>query len=311
MQSYIKAKKNQLNIFKILKVAAFIMVVSFVVFRFMNIDQLEFISLELSNVTAFLIAIFLIPLNWYLEYRKWSLCTTGLQNKMEGRVRREAFYAGMVTGLLTPNMLGNFIGRLYYVERKDRSLVTLLTLITNQSQFLATLLFGVISFVIYPLGKNEFEMAPVMWLIVSGITLLSFVTYFKFERILIWFGKTRKFGNRLTEALNKNHHFKMKALGWSFLRYSVFILQFTLVIVAFGFEFEPLILVRLAQVYLVSALIPTLLLGKLGVRESVGILILTGLGIGELTILVSSLIVWLMNLVFPTLLAIVLVKRNA
>jgi hypothetical protein len=79
---------------------------------------------------------------------------------------------------------------------------------------------------------------------------------------------------------------------------------------AFGVDFEPMVIAKIAQVYLISAMVPTLLLGKLGVRESVGIVILGSLGISELTVLISSLSIWFLNLILPSLFALVLLKSK-
>lgn len=310
MQSYIKAKKNHLNIFGVLKIIAFLSILSYLTYRLYIIEDIDGYNIGITHNWPLIIALCLVPLNWYFEYQKWKKTTNILETSLSKKEIQNSFLAGMITGLITPNMIGNFIGRLYYFERKDRVLVTVLTLVSNQSQFIVTLILGALGLIAMPLGEAHIQDNALLWGVIGLSALLAIVIYFNLERILLLFGKTKKLGGRLAMTLSSAPGFRWQVLVISLLRYSVFISQFVLVLIAFGVDFDVQLIIRIAQVYLISALIPTLILGKVGVRESVGIFILSSLGIAELTILVSSLSVWLINLIIPTLIATILVKRN-
>ncbi len=310
MQSVIKAKKNQLKFFGVLKIIAFLLILAYLFYRLSNTDDLSWSSFEITNSFAFIFAIGLIPFNWFLEFLKWRITTNALTEEVSSDSVKHSFYAGMITGLLTPNMIGNFIGRMYYFKRKDRIVVTLLTLISNQAQFLITLLIGSICFLLIPSVQRNLTLDTYAWIAIVLLFGLGLAGYFYFERVLQLFTKTRKIGRRLELVFLRLSTFRVKVLALSMLRYLVFITQFTLILIAFGVDFEPIVIAKIAQVYLISALIPTLLLGKLGVRESVGIVILGSLGIPELTVLISSLSIWFLNLILPSLFALVLLKSK-
>jgi uncharacterized membrane protein YbhN (UPF0104 family) len=310
MQLVIKAKKNQLKFFGVLKIIAFVLIISYLFYRISKTEDLGWASFQIVNYWTLIIAVALIPLNWLLEFLKWNLTTKAIAEEVSKRIVHNSFFAGMITGLLTPNMIGNFIGRIYYFNRKDRILVTLLTLVSNQAQFLVTLLIGLISIIFLPIEAEGFSLgsaAMIAAVLVSAICLLG---YFYFEKVLKIFSRTRKIGSRLEHTFLSLSSFRVKVLTLSFLRYTVFISQFTLVLMAFGVEFAPILVTKIAVVYLVSALIPTLFLGKLGVRESIGVLVLGSIGVPELTVIISSLSVWLLNLILPTLLALILIKSR-
>lgn len=308
MQSVIKAKKNQLKFFGVLKIIAFLLILAYLFYRISSSSELSWSSFEITNSFALIFAIGLIPLNWFLEFLKWRITTKALTEEVSPDSVKHSFYAGMITGLLTPNMIGNFIGRMYYFKRKDRIVVTLLTLISNQAQFLVTLLIGSICFLLIPSFDGSLTLDLYAWIAIGLVIVLGLTGYFYFEKVLQLFSRTGKIGRRLELVFLRLKAFRSKVLALSLLRYGVFITQFALILMAFGVDFEPIVIAKIAQVYLISAMVPTLLLGKLGVRESVGIVILGSLGISELTVLISSLSIWFLNLILPSLFALVLLK---
>lgn len=172
-----------------------------------------------------------------------------------------------------------------------------------------TLLFGIMSLMIIPIGTELINYNGVIWVLTGIVVLLSLAGYFYIEHVLMFFGRTERLGKRIDSVLAEASMFRIKVLLYSLFRYLVFISQFALVLMVFGVEFEMEVLFRIAQVYFLSALIPTLFLGKLGVRESVAILIFGSAGIPEISVLVASLSIWLINLIIPTLIAITLVKK--
>lgn len=309
MQSYIKAKKKQSNIFGVLKLIAFLTIVTFLIYRFTLIEDYNELSINSPEFLPLVIALLLVPVNWWIEFQKWKLTTKVIDHGFSASLNRNSFLAGMITGLLTPNMIGNFIGRIFYFPRKDRMIITLLTLIANQSQFMITLLFGIMSLMIIPIGTELINYNGVIWVLTGIVVLLSLAGYFYIEHVLMFFGRTERLGKRIDSVLAEASMFRIKVLLYSLFRYLVFISQFALVLMVFGVEFEMEVLFRIAQVYFLSALIPTLFLGKLGVRESVAILIFGSAGIPEISVLVASLSIWLINLIIPTLIAITLVKK--
>ncbi len=308
MHSIIKAKKNQLIFLRVLKIIAFIFILAYLFYRLNHVNNVGWSSMEISNLPALILVIVLIPVNWFVEFLKWHLTTQAIISKSDFSSVKNSFYAGMVTGLLTPNMIGNFIGRMYYFKRKDRVVIILLTLISNQAQFLITVLLGTAGFILIPVGVDRLSLDLYTWVSIGLIAALSLLSYFQLERILQLFSSTRKIGRRLELVFTRLKTFRSKVLILSFLRYLVFIVQFALLLVAFGAEFELMLIVRISEVYLISALIPTLFLGKLGVRESVGVMILGSMGISEVTVVVSSLSIWFLNLILPTMMALVLLK---
>ncbi len=79
---------------------------------------------------------------------------------------------------------------------------------------------------------------------------------------------------------------------------------------AFGVEWNFYLITAIWQVYLLTMLVPSLFLGKIGVRESIALLVLSSLGINEVSILVASTLIWLINTLSPALVGLVICRKR-
>jgi uncharacterized membrane protein YbhN (UPF0104 family) len=95
------------------------------------------------------------------------------------------------------------------------------------------------------------------------------------------------------------------------LRYVVFTLQFWLVLQAFGVPVNLETGVMLiAIVYLILAIIPSIVLGNLGVRESAVILVRGTVTASHETLIAASLGIWAINIILPALIGSVLLLMS-
>lgn len=256
-----------------------------------------------------LLALALVPLNWWFEWQKWKVTIRLLGIDASKQVLQHAFLAGIVTGMLTPNMLGNFIGRLFYFPRKQRIPLILLTFVSNYAQFLVSILFGIIGIAILQQTPLAVPLPPILislFLFGLGAIALYFygehLTRFKRRktRIYTWF--------RTLSGLKK-YRFSIVAL--SGMRHTVFTLQFLCALSAYGESFSWENAWWIWQVYLWVTLTPSLFLGKLAIRESISIWVLSTAGVASIHVLLASLSIWTMNLLLPTSLSLFLTKRKS
>ena len=214
----------------------------------------------------------------------------------------------MVTGIVTPNMIGNFIGRFYYFERRYRVSIVLFTLLSNYAQFLASLIFGWIAILIV----GDLHILPHFELLIFILgfgVILAFLLYFFIDNFIGRF-KKKKYFNSFREILKKNRTYRSTILGLSLLRFFVFTMQFSLMLHAFGETIDISVIMAIWQVYLLTMLIPSIFLGKIGVRESVALFVLISLGMNEFAVLFSSLIIWGINTLLPALVGLVVCKNR-
>ena len=89
--------------------------------------------------------IFLMFFNWGLEAFKWKLLVQKIEN-LSWLESIKSVLAGLASGLLTPNRVGNFVGRLAFIKKENHNKALINTLIGNLAQFLSTILGNIWAF---------------------------------------------------------------------------------------------------------------------------------------------------------------------
>jgi uncharacterized membrane protein YbhN (UPF0104 family) len=279
----------------------------FFYFQFIKIDWSKE-KIQLIHPFYLILTLLLLPMNWFLEWIKWVITLNIAEVQTTQKIKLNAFFAGIITGMLTPNMLGNFIGRIYYFERRNRISLIVLTLVSNYAQFIASIVFGIIGILILRKIPVDFEINKFYFLlIVIGLVVILF--YFNFE----WFFKFLKRKARihlLIRNIKRRRMYRWKTLLLSFLRHGIFTLQFSFMLHAFGENLSLENVFWIWQVYLWVTIAPSLILGKLAIRESIAIWVLTLAGMGELTVLISSFLIWTFNLLLPTIIGLFICKEK-
>lgn len=300
--------KKQKIIFIFLKMILFAVLAAFFYMQLSSIDWSER-DFYLERPLFILIVLLLVPLNWFFEWKKWTATLRVVEVSATNQIRKHAFFAGIVTGMLTPNMLGNFIGRIYYFDRKHRTGLVILTLATNYAQFIASMVFGIIAILLLKSTPLDMDVSQLNFILI-GVAIILVLFYFNFE----WIFRPMKRKARihlLVRNLNKRRLYRWQILFLSLMRHALFTLQFLLMLYAFGEDFSFLNFLWIWQVYLWVTLVPSLFMGKLAIRETVSIWVLTVAGMGEFTVLISSFLIWTMNLLIPTIVGLIICKRKS
>jgi len=266
------------------------------------------------------IAFLLVFLNWGSEGYKWKRLMKK-EYPISLSLAVKAAFTGNATGIFTPNRIGGFVGRVMYLP-KDQVLVgTMNTFVGNLSQLIATIIFGVIgAFVvaflpipIEAIGNEEtgqFVVEPLLFGggFALGLVLLLLIYFFPSALIdfVFRFKYFRKYNDRLNFLKDHSKTLLLEALGWSLFRYLVFATQFYLLFTFFGADLNfGVCLMLVGLLYLTISLVPTLL-GKLGFRELV-VIAFFGAYIPEGEATAASLMLWMINVAFASVLGGILV----
>lgn len=303
-----KATKNTKNLFLFIKILLAIAVGFLCYDQFQKLDFSKEIELSDFSMVSFVLMLGLMPLNYFFEWKKWKAILKIVETPQNNTTDFQAFLAGIITGMLTPNMQGNFLGRMYYYPRRFRAPLILATLWTNLAQFIIALLFGICS--IFILNKSFYISLndSMSWILIAFIGSVFFI-YFTFEKWGLGLQKI-KFILRFRDLLVKNPFFRIEILCWASLRYITFAFQFLLALHAFGTDFSWEIYFLVWQIYLWTTIAPSLVLGKLFVRESIAIWVLTGIGVGEWNIVAASVSIWIVNLLIPSIIGILVCQKR-
>ena len=267
------------------------------------LDQLNELLLTKNGAWFIALVVFLMTLNWWLEILKWKILMKSTQ-ELSWKQASLSVLAGISTGLVTPNRIGNFIGRSIYAKQEVKTKAVLLTFHANLAQFCATILFGIVG--LLWLGIDRLELAPELYLpLVLGLAFVGLWIYFK-PILLNFYPLNKLYSNAIKDGIkNVNESpfsLKLLVLFLSLLRYAVFLTQYVLLLLAFGADLSLLsLMASIALVFLFSTLFPSILFGKLFVREASALFVLSEMGVDATVILITAFLLWLINLALPAL----------
>lgn len=295
----------------LLKTGVFLLAVYLLYAQLMNIEWSTIEQIEILNYAYLFYAFVLVLLNWGLELFKWFIIVRSFERKTNFGKIKASLLAGIATGFVTPNRLGNFIGRIGFFTGKKRLMLSLGTLYGNLAQFLSTFFFGVIG--LFYLGHVMFELhidrtIQNFGLVFGGLSLMIYLLFpvLPFERWR-WF---RKWQHVLTIFRQKLRRISFILLLLSIVRYLVFVLQFILILIAFGVSYTHELGYAIFVHYLVTTLVPSVFFGKIVVRETSALMILGFLVPNAALIIFSSLTLWVINVVLPTLVGFYYFMQN-
>ncbi|MDD3637441.1 MAG: lysylphosphatidylglycerol synthase domain-containing protein [Bacteroidales bacterium] len=282
---------------------------------------------DTKHLGIILLAIILMPVNLFLETVKWKFQIRKLE-KVKLNKAFTAVLSGISVSMFMPNRVGDYLGRVFILEKASHIKGVLLTMIGSLAQLLVTLVIGGVALLFF-LPMTDYFSANNQWLysavLVLILVLLSAGVFIYFNINLLYvivkslFPSKSKVILPYIEVFNYFTHKQLAyILGLSVLRYGVFSLQFILFLWAFELPLtysEAIMLVGVS--YLFITLIPTVALSELGVRGSVSIflfsiwlqsqqLVFDGFEVG---VFAASSAVWLVNIVVPALLGVFFVYR--
>ena len=237
--------------------------------------------------------------NWLLEAKKWQL----LVNTFKMIPFKEALsqsLAALTVSLPTPSRLGEYAAKAYYYSPKERKRIVFLNALGNLAQMTVTCCFGIIGLLIY---RNQIDFKIEMgWLIgfLLAMALLSLIVHhIGKEYSMFRFLNSKKIRYRFT---NLSSSVKLGALSLSLGRYILFSTQFYLILLLFGAEISaweslPMIYIM----YLMVSILPMFPFLDIVVKGSAAVWLFQTIGVDEYTVLATTLGVWVLNLVIPSI----------
>ncbi|HCL84063.1 MAG TPA: hypothetical protein DIC22_08805 [Chitinophagaceae bacterium] len=260
----------------------------------------------------------LMCMNWSLETFKWQLALRTVQPI--GFLRAlKAILAGTCIASFTPNRVGEYLGRMLFVDSGNKIRSVAPSILCSLSQMLMTLVAGSVGIYLYSSLAFQFRaswLSPVFFrsaliMAAAGATGLGLV-YFRFDPLVSginnWLGKNHK-----TFFIPRNFSFRVLTgiLLIAALRYMIFVWQYFLLFSLFGIPLMALqVFTGVSVMFVLLAVVPTLtFLTDLGFRWVAGIQIFQVFTSNTAGILSVSLGVWFINLIIPALVGSLLILR--
>jgi len=259
----------------------------------------------------------LVPINWGVEARKWQVLLQPLE-RIPFLKSFRAILAGLAFSMNTPNRIGEYGGRVLYVQEGHRWKAVSLTIIGSISQLIVTMVLGVggLAFLLQN-AMVSLAIAPyAIWIKVLffgtiSATVLMVLFYFRLGKILLWAEKIpgiQRYLRHISIIENLPVTILLRTLSLSVVRYSIFVIQYILLLHLFGVEVGIWTSIWLISVlYLVLAIIPTIALAELGIRGQASLLLFMLVSSNKLGIVGAATSIWLINLIVPALIGSLLI----
>lgn len=259
----------------------------------------------------------LLPLNWWLESVKWKLLVSKVQ-KINLLNSLKAVLVGISTGFLTPNRVGELVGRVMFLHAENRKAGVTLSVLNSLTQNIIMVLCGVPACVLFfNASRGNFEMNVTLYLAVLLVSLLVFgLIYFMLPELSRRFKQSRcsdkikDFTNCLS-CYNKQDLLQIMLISLG--RYFVFCTQFFFMLRFFGVELSGWqALIAIPTTYLFVTFTPSLAFSDAAVRSSYAVLVIGVFSGQVVNIALAGLLIWAVNLVIPLLVgSVMLVRKSA
>ena len=268
------------------------------------------ISTNIFSNIGLLVVLVLMPLNWFLETKKWQFLINKIE-KISTLNSIKAVFSGITISAIMPNRTGEFLGRIAYIKSADRVKGTLITIIGSLSQLTSTILIGAIALIALLFQKHfelQFIVQISLCIVLLGIIIITPILYFN-TSILFSIAKNIKALHRFMKyaLVFKSYSYTelLKTLYYSLSRYLVFTTQFIILLYVFKVEISLLnSILAIAASFFVIATIPTPALIEIGVREATSLIFIGLFSDNQIGIISATFSLWLINIAVPSLIGI-------
>jgi hypothetical protein len=262
------------------------------------------------------LVVLLMFANWGVEALKWQWLIRPLQSISFANAFK-AVFAGTSFAANTPNRVGEYFGRMIYIEEGKRLQSIPLTVTGSFSQLIVTLVAGSIGlcFYIQLSASIPNPSISIFWLqifLIGSIfvALVCLLIYFKLSWLIagltrIPFIQKYEYFFKKIDALDNRLLWKILLL--SAIRYGIFLLQYILVMDAFGLDIAVFTNMYLLSVlYLIMSIIPSFVVIEAGIRGTVSMELFKSVTSNDVGIIASGLFIWLINLMVPAVIGVLL-----
>ncbi len=264
-------------------------------------------------------AIALMLVNWGIEARKWQLVIRKIQ-PISFFQSWKAVHSGLTLAFFTPNRMGEYVGRVLYIQEGKRIQAVSLTIVCSMAQLLVTWVAGIAGIIYlkwYLSRQAGTDSSLLFWMnavlfISIGAALFLTLLYFRLSWLVRWIEKIPRIERfiawiRVLDDFNAT--ILVRILSLSIARYAVFIGQYYLLFAAFSVPLNALqVFGSVSVVFLILSIVPTIaVITELGVRWKASMEVVQIFSTNLAGILATSLAIWIINLVIPALIGSLLI----
>src|SRR5690606_600891 len=213
-------------------------------------------------------------LNWIFEGLKWQVLVRTLKKCSFSESFKQVLMA-QTTSIFTPFKMGEYGAKTVFFSKKQAKKVIFLNFLGNMVQMCATMVFGFVGLFFFL--KWNFPQWLELYVLVAGLGLLLIFfgrRWIPFKNLVIKGFSLKKITDFIKSIPGTD---RLKILGFSFVRYVFFSLQFCLLLSFLTpvslLEVLPLVF----TMYLLSSLLPVLQLFDFAVKGGIAVLVFSAI----------------------------------
>ena len=271
-----------------------------------------------NHASKFWTVVILVFANWGIEARKWQLLMKGVE-RISYFVAFKAVLSGLTLSLNTPNRIGEYGGRILYVQEGNRIKAISLSIAGSMSQLIVTLMMGCTGLLLlinqqpsgdFILGLSFFWV-KILLLLSAGAALLLLFIYFRLSWLIKIIEKIPPFVKyaRYISVLEDFHaKVLLRLLSLSFVRFTVFVIQYILLLQALNIDITWMQGFWIISIlFLVLAVVPSFAIADLGIRGKFSVGLLALYSSNTIGIIGATFGIWFINLFIPAVAGSILI----
>ena len=260
----------------------------------------------------------LMPINWALEAIKWRLLMMS-STQISWTRTFQSIMSGIAMASVTPARIGEYAGKVLFVESKDRWLSVSASFVSSLAQLYCIWILGWLG-TLYLINVKGNLPTWFSWTFVGlGLMVLFLIGFLffnakiieDFARKMIQHSKLREILGRFRPVLHFETGIMLKLIAWAMLRVLVYSLQFAMLLKFFGVDLSWISMFSVIwAVYLFQSGLPLPPIMGLVARGEIAIFLFNLFGANALSVAAATFGIWMINLILPALIGLIIILAN-
>lgn len=249
----------------------------------------------------------LMLFNWGLEAVKWKQLIKRVEQISLWR-SIESVFCGLTWAVFTPNRLGEYGGRVFFLSPKRRIIGVVAMTVGNIGQLVLTNVFGAIAVCVFV--HRFIPTEPILFAAVCGVAIIFALFFIVFYFNIKWLNglllsikftrKYKKFYSVLARYQKKE---LLQILLFCIARYAVFTTQYLIMFMWLIPDLNLMDIVMLVPIlFFVQSTLPSLDLLDIGIRSVTALFFFKYVTTQNTAVVACIASIWLINIIIPAIL---------
>jgi len=275
-------------------------------------DLKEFIklldSIPSQQIWLVMGSVFILMLfNWSLEAVKWKQLIERVEQITLWR-SIESVFCGLTWAVFTPNRLGEYGGRVFFLSPKRRIIGVVAMTVGNIGQLVLTNVFGAIAVCVF--AYRFIPLEPIIFAAVSGLALVFALFFLIFYFNIKWLNGlllsirfTRKYKKFYAVLARYQKKELLQILLFCLARYAVFTTQYLIMFMWLipGLKVSDIVML-VPILFFVQSTLPSLDLLDIGIRSVTALFFFKYVTAQNTAVVACIASIWLINIIIPAIL---------